>query len=149
MTELTWRVKYCVGVCAPSVWLRQWPSRCKQTSIPNVLKFPHLLIQPILHVLWSLYHGVKQRENSLEDFVHDYSLPWDFEAIGANQLQYWFSKPLHAVTVEFHYGSISNSVRSSIILFTKWCKQIPVASCLPLLLNLLLVWLLTSVLKTS
>ena len=147
MTELTWRVTYCVCVCSFH-GTRQWPSRCKQTSIPNVLKVPHLLIRPILHVLWSLYHGVKQRENSIEDFVHDYSFPWDFEAISSS-----IGFPNRCVQLRWSFSVASltrsrgNSVRSSIVLLTKWCKQIPVATCVPLLLNLLLVWLLTSVLK--
>ena len=32
-------------------------------------------------LLWSLHYGVKQRDNSIEDFVHGYSLPWELEAI--------------------------------------------------------------------
>ena len=31
--------------------------------------------------MWSLHYGVKQSDNSIEDFVHGYSLQWELEAI--------------------------------------------------------------------
>ena len=34
--------------------------------------------------MWSLHYGVKQSDNSIEDFVHGYSPPWELEAISVN-----------------------------------------------------------------
>ena len=31
--------------------------------------------------MWSLHYGVKQSDNSIEDFVYGYSLPWELETI--------------------------------------------------------------------
>ena len=50
----------------------------------NVLQFPHLII------MWSLHYGVKQSDNSIEDFVHGYSLPWELSR--DNQLSYGIYK---------------------------------------------------------
>ena len=34
--------------------------------------------------MWSLHYGVKQSDNSVEDFVHGYSLPWELETISSS-----------------------------------------------------------------
>ena len=32
-------------------------------------------------LIWSLHFGVKHQDNSIEDFVHSYLLPWELETI--------------------------------------------------------------------
>ena len=36
--------------------------------------------------MWSLHYWVKQSDNSIEDFVHCYSLPWDLETISRRNI---------------------------------------------------------------
>ena len=45
-------------------------------SAANVLEFTHLIIDSC-----EVSTKVKQSDNSIEDFVHGYSLPWELEAI--------------------------------------------------------------------
>ena len=43
-------------------------------------------VPPFNRLMWSPHYGVKKRDNSIEDFVHGYSLPWELEAIGLTVL---------------------------------------------------------------
>ena len=42
-------------------------------------------------LVWSLHYGVKQRDNSVEDFVHGYSLLFELEAISTTYMCSWIS----------------------------------------------------------
>ena len=41
--------------------------------------------------MWSLHYRVKQQDNSIEDFVHGYSLLWELEEISHSEFSYVFA----------------------------------------------------------
>ena len=60
--------------------------------------------------MWSLHYGVKQSDNSTEDFVYGYSLPWELETISSNNL----------AVLSLKYLKDMNGL---LIVFNKWLTE--------------------------
>ena len=76
-------------------------------------------------LMWSLHYGVKQSDNSIEDFVHGYSLPWELEAISVTDgptgriiiIDYSDDWPMHLI-------NLSNYDKSSCAWQIVWLSNL-------------------------
>ena len=73
--------------------------------------------------MWSLHYGVKQSDNSIEDFVHGYSLPWELETIsilrpykisGAQCENVFLFVQIYSIYTDFYWQTTTNQIQLNI-----------------------------------